>query len=273
MDHGSEIIERAEMEALHGLADAATRKRLGLALHPVGDGVASVAAALPASAVVVNRVLGSGLTRAFEPGWIGEAAARYRAAGVGRFFFQLHPDARVPGIARHFAAAGLERARSWQKFERGRDEPIEARPSGLTVREVGPEHGADFARIVCAAFDLGGAAEPWMARVPGSAAFQIFMSFEGETPAGCGGVFIRGDEAWTDFGATAPSMRGRGAQGANLAARVRFALERGCRRIHTCTGEAVPGEPQHSYHNILRCGFRETYLRENYAPPRGESRA
>ena len=94
------------------------------------------------------------------------------------------------------------------------------------------------------------------------------MTFEGDIPAGVGAIFIKGDQAWTDFGATAPEMRGRGAQGANLAARVRFALEQGCTAIHTCTGEAVPGEPQHSWNNIKRCGFREAYLRENYAPPR-----
>lgn len=268
MTHPSEAIELAEVAALHGLADAELRERLGLALHPIGDGTASVAAALPASAIVVNRVLGCGLGRPFEPGWIGAAAARYRAAGVPRFFFQLHPDASNPGIARHFAAAGLERTRGWQKFSRGRDEPVEARPTDLVTREIGPGHGADFARIACAAFDLGAAAEPWIARLPGAPGFHAFMTFDGGRPAGCGALFVRGDAAWTDFGATDPGFRGRGVQGANLAARVRFALERGCRALHTCTGEAVPGEPQHSWNNILRCGFRATYPRENYAPPK-----
>jgi len=28
----------------------------------------------------------------------------------------------------------------------------------------------------------------------------------------------------------------------------------------------VPGDPQHSYANIKRCGFQETYLRENWQP-------
>ena len=30
------------------------------------------------------------------------------------------------------------------------------------------------------------------------------------------------------------------------------------------TGEAVPGDAQHSYSNILRAGFAESYLRENW---------
>jgi hypothetical protein len=53
-----------------------------------------------------------------------------------------------------------------------------------------------------------------------------------------------------------------------LAERVRFALDRGCREIFTRTGEDVPGDSQHSYKNILRIGFRETYVRANFAPPK-----
>lgn len=62
--------------------------------------------------------------------------------------------------------------------------------------------------------------------------------------------------------------RGQGVQLSLLAARVRLALAGGARAIHTCTGEAVPGEPQHSYANILRCGFSEGDLRANWALPR-----
>ena len=49
-------------------------------------------------------------------------------------------------------------------------------------------------------------------------------------------------------------------------ARLRFALEAGCTTITTSTGEAVPGDPQHSYGNIVKSGFAEAYLRENWVP-------
>ena len=71
-----------------------------------------------------------------------------------------------------------------------------------------------------------------------------------------------------DLGATAPKFRGRGSQGAVLARRIECALDLGCQEMVTCTGIAVPGDPQHSYSNIKRAGFRETYIRDNYAPPR-----
>ena len=44
------------------------------------------------------------------------------------------------------------------------------------------------------------------------------------------------------------------------------AIELGCKRMFTETGEAVEGDPQHSYKNILKAGFTESVLRENYAP-------
>lgn len=268
MTYLSEQLERSALQAVHALADDDLRRDLQLELAPLADGVASLAAGLPASAIVINRALGIGLGRPVETQDVVSLAELYAAKGVSRFFLQVHPDARSEALTAGCAAAGLERARGWQKFVRGRDEAIPQIATDLRVREIGPEHGSDFARIVCDAFDLGDAAVPWLARLPGRNGWHAFMAFDGDRPAGAGALFMRGGAAWTDFGATAPAYRGRGAQGASLAFRVRFALERGCDSIHTCTGEEVEGDPQHSYSNIKRCGFRESYVRENYAPPK-----
>ena len=175
--------------------------------------------------------------------------------------------ARKDNLAAWLVAAGLEKARGWQKFRRGRDALPEIR-TDLRIEEIGPAHGEAFARIVCDAFDLGDAGVPLLSRLPEIPGWHVFMSFEGDAPAGAGALFIDGDLAWTDFGATAPAFRQRGSQGAILAHRVAFALEAGCREVLTCTGEDVPGDPQHSYRNIRKVGFREDYIRENYAPPR-----
>src|SRR5690606_29679144 len=103
-------------------------------------------------------------------------------------------------------------------------------------------------------------AVPWIARLPGAPRFRVFLTMAGDEAVGTGALYLAGGVAWTDFGATDPAFRGRGAQGANLAHRVRAAIEAGARRIHTCTGVAVPGEAQHSYGNIRRCGFTETHV-------------
>ena len=57
-------------------------------------------------------------------------------------------------------------------------------------------------------------------------------------------------------------------QGAIMSARIQAAIDAGCTRIFTETGEAVPGDPQHSYRNIERYGFVAGDLRENWRPRR-----
>jgi hypothetical protein len=134
------------------------------------------------------------------------------------------------------------------------------------VREIGCEHGTAFGEIICDAFDLGDRAIPWLAKLPGRKNWHIFMSFDGDKSAGVGALYVRDGLGWTDYGATAPAFRQRGSQGAVMAARLNLALELDCQKIFTCTGVSVPGDPQHSYSNILKAGFSEDYIRKNYAP-------
>lgn len=264
----AEDIEIAALCALHKVADTPLRDRLGLRLEEVGDCVASIARALPASAITINRMLGLGRDRPPQVADVKAAVDLYDGAGVERFFVQPHPSTSEDRIAPLCEAAGLERARAWQKFARGKNEALPEAESEFTIREVGPEECEAFARIICEAFDLGSAAIPWIACLPSAAGWHAFMAFSGDTPAGTGAVYISGEAAFTDFGATAPAFRGRGAQTANLAHRVQAALECGCGRVYTCTGIAVEGDPQHSYANILKCGFRESYVRAAWQPAR-----
>lgn len=263
----AEDIELAGLTALHRMADGPIRERLGLALEEVGDGVASLAGALPASAITINRMVGLGRARLPQAADVEAAVNLYRAAGIERFFLQPDPSTADDRMAPLCEAAGLERARAWQKFERGRDEPLPEIETEFTIREAAPKDDA-FAQIVCSAFDLGDAAIPWIARLPGTTGWHAYIAWSGVRPAGTGALYVSGDAAFTDFGATAPDFRGRGSQTATLTHRVRAALEKGCTRIHTCTGVAVEGDPQQSYANIGKCGFRETHVRQAWQPKR-----
>lgn len=51
-----------------------------------------------------------------------------------------------------------------------------------------------------------------------------------------------------------------------MAQRIADAHDLGCRVLATATGEAVPGDPQHSYRNILRAGFELSHVRANWVP-------
>ena len=267
MEHELEFIERRAYEDIQAAADEELRNRLKLGGHEVGSAFVSVAGALPASAIVMNIAYGLGLEQEATPEQVAEIVALYAAAGAQRYFVQLHPDASPAELPQWLAQHNLMPTRGWMMFGRGR----QATEPATTSLEVRPALGGDaeaFARICCDAFDLGKEAEPLMARLVDRPGWHVYMSFDGDEPAGTGAFFVEGDLAYFSFGATAPAFRGRGGQGAVLAVRVQAALDLGCRMLATCTGEEVEGDPQHSYNNILRAGFEPRYVRRNFAFPK-----
>ena len=268
--HPAEEIERLALEDMHACVTPELSADLGIKGQVIGGGFVSVAARLPATAIVINRAIGLGLGTPETEETVRRVVEAYTESGVARFFVQVHPEAQPTTLVQMLEALGLEKARGWQKFVRGRD-PVSAPRTDLQVKLIDTEFAATSAKIACDGFDLGDEAQPWLALLPTCNRWNVFMAFDGDQPAGTGALFIDGDTAWTDFGATAPAFRKRGAQSALLAARIKFALDSGCTQIFTCTGEDVPGDPQHSYSNIMRCGFKESYVRANYAPRRASS--
>lgn len=97
------------------------------------------------------------------------------------------------------------------------------------------------------------------------------MAFDGGLAIGTGALFVMDGIGWCDWAVTVPDARGRGCQSALLAARLAHARNIGCRDIFSCTGAPVPGDPQHSYHNLLRAGFRETELRQSFVSKRPQA--
>ena len=265
MNHEAEEIERQALASLHAAVTPELAASLDISCIEVGGALVSVAGALPDSAVVINRCLGAGLYQDLDTETLSRIHQQYDKAGVGRWFLQLHPDAMKPGAEDMLAGGGMARARGWQKFSRG-TAALPDKASNHDIREIDGEHGHAAAVILAHAFDLGLVSAPWIQLLPECENWHVFMGFDNGEPAALGALYIEGDTAWTDFAATDPDFRRRGFQSALLRHRISYALDQGCRHIHTCTGEAVPGDPQHSYTNILKVGFKEEYLRFNYAP-------
>ncbi len=189
----------------------------------------------------------------------------YGDSGVSRFFLHVIPDRMGAGYEALLGEAGYEKYRGWMKFGRGAGD-VRPITTDLTIRQVGPDFADAFAAIVGPAFDFVPAFRPVIAAVLRAPGWQAFMSFDGDTPAGTGALFMHDGVGYLDFGATHPDFRRRGAQSGVLSARIRAALDAGCHTIVTMTGEAVPGDDQHSYRNIERAGFSASYLRENWVP-------
>lgn len=259
----TERIEAAGVEALHAAASDELRTRLGLRLERIEGTLVSIAAADPS--ILLNRTIGLGLTEPATADGIERVCAAYREHGIDRFYLGVHPDARPDRIEQLLDDAGLEPDRGWMKFERGPD-PAPTAESNLAVREIGEEHADEFGRIAAAGFGLTPEAAGLIRGLIDRAGYHLYMTFDGDTPAGTGLVYIDGTYAWFDWAATDPEFRQRGSQRALLARRIQHAMDAGCTRLMTATGEAVPGDPQHSYHNIEWAGFEPKFVRENWSP-------
>jgi GNAT superfamily N-acetyltransferase len=162
------------------------------------------------------------------------------------------------GLADHGYTPGY----AWMKFARPAD-PEASAETDLTLEQVGPQGGIDFARPVRTAFGMPELMEAWLRELPGRPGWTCLVGYEGEHAVAAGAMFVDGAHAWCGLGATLPEARGRGAQSAILAARVALAARQGATTVSTETG--VGGGP--SYRNILRAGFEERYERPNWDSP------
>ncbi|MCC5975647.1 MAG: hypothetical protein JJT81_16565 [Rubellimicrobium sp.] len=155
----SEAIEAAALASLHVQATPALRDGLGLAWRQRDGARLSIAARLPASAIVINRAFGVRLQT------LEAVAAEHRALGTQRYF--LHPVISADDLSTAAAQAGLVPARAWQKFERQPGVALQPK-AAVVIRKVTPDTEAVgiAARIVCAAFDPGPLAKPARTTVP-----------------------------------------------------------------------------------------------------------
>jgi hypothetical protein len=95
---------------------------------------------------VVNRTIGLGVAAPETREAVVAAVERYRAACVGRFFVHLHPEARPAQLAGWLGELGLEAARGWMKFSRGRVAPPRAETT-LDLRPARSEDAEAFGRM------------------------------------------------------------------------------------------------------------------------------
>ena len=258
--------ERVESEALRAWHAAFVDARIpgyDWRIERVGDALCSVCSSDPS--ILLNRVLDLGVSGPPNRQTLRDIRRVYGDAGVSRFFLHIVPGRKGPDTDERLVATGYQKYRGWMKFRRGPGE-VRTPDTDLDIRPVGPEYGAEFAAIAAPAFDMSNASQPVVALLPGVDQYHAFMSFDGDRPAGTGVIFVDDRVGYLDWGATHPDFRRRGGQTALLSTRLLFAFDSGCTTVTTATGEAVPGDPQHSYSNIVKAGFSEAYLRENWVP-------
>lgn len=259
-----EAVERAAVLDLFRACPRELAARHGVLATELAGAVCLSVAALP-GARMLDHVIGLGMVEAADADVLDGLASRYAGAG---HHVAVCPLARPAGLAGRLAARGYRSDYAWVTFLRGsRSGPAPAPTDGLEVREVGTGDAEAVGALAAMAFLLPAWVGHWMAGVVGRPGWRVVAAFAGPAPVACGALYIDSGVAWLGLGGTLPGARGRGAQGAILAERLRLAASQGCDLIATETGAPDPARPSGSYRNILRAGFSPADLRPNLRSP------
>ncbi|SDP35377.1 Acetyltransferase (GNAT) domain-containing protein [Actinacidiphila guanduensis] len=143
---------------------------------------------------------------------------------------------------------------------------LAALTSDLRVGTVAPNQALEWGTVMMSAFGFtsAGKAELVAARV-GLPNFRQYAVWEGQRMVAVAALYFNGECANLMSAGTLPEARGRGAQTALLAARIRDAAAAGCRWVVAETGAEAPGEPNTSLRNMMRAGFELLYERVTWS--------
>jgi GNAT superfamily N-acetyltransferase len=239
--------ERIEATAYRGIAEATG----GSVVEAVRGGVCLANHSVPITEL--NRVVG--VTAELD---VDAVEAFYARVGV-RPLVALPPW--LTKLERELRARGYARGHQWTKFER---EPEPAPHVESTLRVEAARDGGAFGRALAEGFGSPREAAEDFAALVGRPGWSCFVAWDGAEAAAAATLFVDEGVAWLGAAATRPAFRGRGAQSALLAARIEAARGAGAQLLTVETGTPVDGVAGTSYRNILRAGFRESYVRANW---------
>lgn len=199
----------------------------------------------------------------------------------------LEGDAALPEIERWFAARGCAFAVSTRaggeleavldergyrgasrimKFRRGVEPPL-GRQTSLRIERIDEARAADYGAVVAAVFGLAPPLDRWFAALCTRARWACFGAFDDTRLVGTAAAHVVGTLGWLGAAGTLEDARGRGAQSALLAARIRAASDAGARMLATETVDHADGVAGPSFRNVVRAGFGEAYHQRWWVPP------
>lgn len=256
-------MERLEVEVWRDTLAAAPerlRAAIGLDAAPFAGGLAMRCRALPT--LLYNRAFGFGLEDPFGAAEL-ERIVRHFPAGA-EFTIQPSPACVFEGARAWLDARGMRSWFDWVCWSRALDAEAPDAPSDLAIAEVAPHEADAFAELCTGIFDERPLA-PVLAATVGRAGWRSYVARDGGRAVATGMLFVHGRDAWLGWGATLASHRGRGAQSALVARRLRDARAMGATHARVETADDLPGQPNPSFRNMRRAGFTLLYRRPSHA--------
>lgn len=210
-----------------------------------------------------NRIVGLGVGSAATESMLEEAIAALENAGCKNYMAQVSPLGMTSQMSEWLEKHGLKKSRNWAKMIRG-NEPAPTPATDLRLESIGKEKEKDFVEIAQTVFEMPAELKPLFGGNIGKPGWHHYLGYDGTQPVCASAMKVSGEICWLGYGSTLPSHRKRGGQGAMFARRIQDGLALGCKWFVTETGEDTPENPNPSYHNMLRSGFKLAYLRPNY---------
>jgi len=260
----SRDLEKIEIKVWNEFYRYADEKTIGLCGIDIDAGeMLSVLIASKLDVLAMNRVIGLGLGEPVDNKQIENIILRYNKAGVPRFFVQLHPLAQPESLPGILTKHGFSHYNNWVKLYREIEAPL-PEPADLEIKEIGPDEGEIFAKIVATSFGWPDNIRPMIAAAVGKSGWHFYMAYDDGVPIATGANFIDGHYCWIDFAATLEEHRGKGAQTALAVRRIEDAGKQGCKWLVVETAEQTAKKEAPSYRNMIRLGFKVAYVRPNY---------
>lgn len=259
-----EINEFGEIDAWENYflaAPEAFRREFGLKCIRTSSSVVSMIPGL--NWTFFNRINGLGVRSPAAEHELDEAIAILEKAGMTNYMVQVPPFALPSDIPLWLKTRGFKEGKNWAKVYRG-DEPALEAVTDIEIVSIDEKQADEFADIALAAFEMPDILRPLLTCVIGQEGWYHYLGYDGGQAVCTSAMRVHGDVCWLGFGSTLESHRGRGGQTAMFARRISDGLDLNARWFVTETGEDTPDNPNPSYHNMVRAGFRLAYMRRNF---------
>jgi GNAT superfamily N-acetyltransferase len=226
---------------------------------PLGDGCAISLPSAPA--IGLNRILALNDIDELN------AALGWMKTKTGRRHVQISESSASDEMRGWILDKGLIENGAWAKLTRPAPVAPLSTEGPVRARLAGIDDAPTFGKLMCAGFGFPAELEPLWSCLVGKSGWACFIAELEGTPVGTGALFIEGDCAWLGAGATLSEYRNRGAQKALINARLNEGLAQGVSLFAVETSEPQEGQPNISFGNLTKAGFKLSYIRKNYLLP------